>query len=48
VTTLFDGVAESGQVYRLLFEGKGLASGVYHYVLQSEGRRDVRRMILLR
>ena len=48
VTTLFEGVAESGQMYRITFEGKHLASGVYHYVLQSEGRRDVRRMILLR
>jgi M6 family metalloprotease-like protein len=48
VETLFDGVAQAGEVHRLTFDGKNYASGVYHYVLQTEGRRDVRRMVLLR
>jgi M6 family metalloprotease-like protein len=48
VVTLYDAVAEAGRQYQLKFDGKNYASGVYHYVLLMDGRRDVRRMVLLR
>jgi hypothetical protein len=48
VATLFDGVAEAGQYYKLKFDAGRLASGVYLYRLQSAGQVQVRRLLLLR
>ena len=48
VATLFDGVAESGKTYRLGYDGKGMASGVYMYRLVSGERSEVKRMALVR
>ena len=48
VTTLFDGIAESGQYYLVTFGGVKLASGAYIYRLQSGGKSSVKRMMLLR
>ena len=48
VATLFDGVAEAGQYYRVRVNGSNLASGVYFYRLDSGAKSDLRRMILLK
>jgi len=48
VATLFEGRAEVGRAYSVTVDGRSLASGVYVYVLDHEGRRDVKRLMLLR
>jgi len=48
VATLFDGVAEPGQYYKVRFSGGNLASGVYLYRLQSGTRTDVKKLLLLK
>ncbi len=48
VATLFDGPAEDGRMYRVGFDGRGVASGVYVYRLVSGDRTDVKRMALVR
>lgn len=48
VVTLFNGVAAPGQVYNVQFNGAGLASGIYFYVLQTQSYRDVKKMSLLK
>jgi|GEM_PF-3018875 len=47
VATLFDGVAEAGQYYRVQF-GSGMASGVYFYRLQTGTKSDLKKMLLLK
>ena len=46
IRTLFDEDADAGRTYRVTFDGSGLASGTYLYVLQSGGQRKVGRMIM--
>ena len=41
-------MANGGRVYELLFDGSHLASGVYFSILQSGGKRDMKKMTLLR
>ena len=48
VSTLFDGLAEAGQYYRVRLDGSRLASGVYFYRLESQGRSDLKKMVLLK
>ena len=48
VKTLFDGVAEVGKLYDVRFNGAGMASGVYFYMLRSGGERMVKRMVLVK
>lgn len=48
VSTLFDGMAEAGQYYRVRLDGSRLASGVYFYRLESEGKSDLKKMVLLK
>jgi hypothetical protein len=48
VATLFDGVAEAGQYYRVQFGGSGMASGVYIYRLQNKEKSDLKKMLLLK
>ncbi len=48
VATLFDGIAESGKLYTVSFNGSRLPSGVYFYRLQSGGTSAVRRLLLLK
>ena len=47
VATLVDGVQPAGN-YTLDFDGNGLASGVYIYRLQADGRSLSRKMVLLK
>jgi pectinesterase len=48
VTTLFDGIAKSGQNITKEFSGSRLASGVYFARLQFNGSSLVQRMLLLK
>ncbi len=48
VATLFDGIAESGKLYTVSFNGSRLPSGVYFYRLQSGSTSAVRRLVLLK
>ncbi|MGE5807173.1 MAG: T9SS type A sorting domain-containing protein [Ignavibacteria bacterium] len=45
---LFNGTAQSGKTYDLLFDGSSLASGIYYCVFESGGKTEVKKMILLR
>lgn len=47
VTTLIDTHKSAGN-YEINFNASGLASGVYFYVLNSRGFRDVRKLMLLK
>jgi hypothetical protein len=48
VATLFDEVAQPGRVYTMRFNASGVASGVYLYALTSDGRRDVKRLMVVK
>jgi len=48
VATLFDEAAQPGRVYTLRFDASGIASGVYLYALTSGGRRDVKRLMVVK
>ncbi len=48
VAELFNGVAAPGQIYNVQFNGSGLASGMYLYVLQTPSEREVKKMSLLK
>jgi hypothetical protein len=48
VATLFDGMAEPGQYYRLKLDGSRMASGIYFYRLESERKSDLKKMVLLK
>lgn len=48
VTTLFDGMASAGQWHTVRFNGANCASGVYFSRLESAGKSDLRKMMLLR
>jgi len=48
VATLFDEVAYAGRRYSLKFDATGVASGVYLYTLTSGGRRDVKRLMVVK
>ncbi len=48
VATLFNDVAQSGQIYTLPFDGSKLSSGTYLYALRSASRNEVRKMSLMK
>lgn len=48
VAVLFNDIAQAGQQYSVPFNGAGLSSGIYFYVLQTPGAREVRKMQLLK
>jgi hypothetical protein len=48
VGTLFDEVAQGGQCYNVRFAAGSFASGVYLYRLQSGGKIEIKRMVLLK
>jgi len=47
VRTLFDGVQEQGN-FEVLFDGKGLASGMYLFRLTSSGFTETKKLILIK
>jgi hypothetical protein len=48
VATLFSGHAEPGRVYRMQFEASSLSSGIYFSVLESNGERQINKMVLMK
>ena len=48
VATLFNEVAQPNKVYTLTYDAKNLPSGMYFYVLRSQSRNDVKKMMLLK
>jgi len=48
VATLFEDNAEAGRYYTLRVNGKGLASGIYLYRLQSGKKSDLKKMLLVK
>ncbi len=48
VTTLYDGVAQAGQMHRVRLDASALASGTYFYRLVSGQKNELRKMILLK
>lgn len=48
VATLFNGMAEAGQYYKVRLDAANLPSGVYFYRLQNENKSELRKMILLK
>jgi hypothetical protein len=48
VATLFDGRAEAGRLYTRSLEAGGLATGQYLYVLDFEGSKVTRTMLVVR
>lgn len=47
VATLLDGVRTAGE-YRIPFAAEGLPGGVYYYSMSAEGKRSVRKMLLIK
>ncbi|MFZ4621966.1 MAG: T9SS type A sorting domain-containing protein [Bacteroidota bacterium] len=48
VATLFNDVAQNGQLYTVQFNASRFASGVYFYVISTKNFRSVKRMMLLK
>jgi len=48
VGLLFEGVAEPGRYYDVRFDGAGLSSGTYFYRLETAGRVDMKKMVLMK
>ncbi len=48
VVTLFDGTVPADQIQEVTFDGARLASGIYFYVLRSQDRVDVRKMLMVK
>ncbi|HTY09529.1 MAG TPA: T9SS type A sorting domain-containing protein [Bacteroidota bacterium] len=48
VATLFDGIAKAGQYNQATFDGSRFASGIYFSRLESNGRTELKKMLLLK
>jgi len=48
VASLFDGVAQAGQLYNITFNGDNFASGIYYYKLQSNNNTQIKKMLLMK
>jgi hypothetical protein len=48
VATLFNDVAQPNQIYTLTFDANNLSSGIYFYVLRSQSRNEIKKMMLLK
>jgi hypothetical protein len=48
VRTVFNDIAEANTAYALVFDARELPSGLYYYALQSGGRTDVKKMLLVK
>jgi trimeric autotransporter adhesin len=48
ITTLWHGTSRAGYHIKVTFEGSGLSSGIYYYVLEYGGKRCVKSMLLLK
>jgi hypothetical protein len=48
VATLFDGMAQTGTLYNVAFDGTALANGAYFYRLVSGDRVSLKKMVLVK
>ncbi len=48
VATIFQGQVQKGQQYKVTFDGRNLASGVYFYQLKTENQIATKKMVLLK
>lgn len=48
VAELFNSTAEPGQKYKVVFNAKNLSSGIYFSRLESNGRSELKKLVLLR
>ena len=48
VATLFNGVAAANTLYEMNFNATSLASGTYFYMLRSNGRFEIKKMMLMK
>jgi hypothetical protein len=48
VVNLFDGTAEAGKIYEIIFDGKSLASGMYYYSLKGNNQSKTLKMLLIK
>jgi hypothetical protein len=48
VATLFNGIAEAGRYYRVIFDASQFGSGLYIYHIVTDSRMDVKKMVLLK
>ena len=48
IAELFNGQATAGRYYEVQFAGNSLSSGIYYCSLESNGRRVVKKMVLLK
>jgi hypothetical protein len=48
VGTLFDGTAEAGRLYNVTFDAKDLSSGMYFYRFGTDGKNELKTMVLLK
>ncbi len=48
VSTLYRGGVKAGEYYRLTFDGQRLTSGIYYLVLETNGQRVVKKMLLMK
>jgi hypothetical protein len=48
ITTLYDAIANPGQMYTVRFDGRAIASGVYLYQLTNRGHSLSKRLVLLK
>jgi hypothetical protein len=48
VATLFDGIAEAGKYNQIQFNANGLATGIYFSRLESNGKLQLKKMLLIK
>ncbi len=48
VRTLYNQEAEANVVYAIPFDGSGLSSGVYYYILRTADRTELKKMLMLK
>jgi hypothetical protein len=48
VAVVFEGMANAGETYNVVFNAAGLASGTYFYMLQTPTHREVKKMLLMK
>ncbi|MGB2869679.1 MAG: T9SS type A sorting domain-containing protein [Bacteroidota bacterium] len=48
VATLFDGVAEAGKLYQTRFDAASLPTGIYFARLESDGQRQMKKMLFVK
>jgi hypothetical protein len=48
IARLFNGLAQQGKTYQVIFDGTSLAAGIYFYKLNIGGSQEIRKMALIK